>query len=138
GHTSSKIRQALATASIDVEVSDAGYLCADATPRFYESLRRIADEQLSEVERDQCKYLHMPPGEAPSMNDFGRVNSLTHLVAHISGRWLVELLTDRRMVSHFQPIVHAAEPERVFAYECLLRGVDEAGELIPPGRLYQS
>jgi EAL domain-containing protein (putative c-di-GMP-specific phosphodiesterase class I) len=138
GHTSSKIRQALATASVEVEVSDAGYLSADATPRFFEGLRRIADEQLSEVERDQCKYLHLPLGEAPSMSDFGRVNSLTHLVAHISGRWLVELLTDRRITTHFQPIVHAADPERVFAYECLLRGIDDAGKTIPPGKLYQS
>ncbi len=138
GHTTSKIRQSLSEASIEMEISDAGYLGADASPKFFSALRQLADERLSEVERDQCKYLHLPLGGQPSMSDFGRVNSLSHLLGQISGRWLVELLTDRRLTSYFQPIVHTADPERVFAYECLVRGVDDSGELISPVKLYQS
>lgn len=138
GHTTSKIRRVLAEASIDVEVGDAGYLGANASPQLFSALLQLADEQLSEVERDQCKYLHLPLGGQPSMSDFGRVNSLSHLVGHISGRWLVELLVDRRLTTHFQPIVHTSDPERVSAYECLIRGVDDAGKLISPARLYQS
>lgn len=136
GHTTGKIRQALAQASVEVEVSDAGCLGADASPHFFEALRQLADKHLSEVERDQCKYIHLPLGGLPSIGDFGQVNSLTHLLGRISGRWLVELLADRRLTTYFQPIVHSSEPERVFAYECLIRGIDEAGELIPPGKLY--
>lgn len=138
GHTMGKLRRALVDAGVEIDEMEGGCLSAEASPQLFGALQQVAEADLSEVERDQCKYLHLPQGGKPSLVDFGRVNSLTHLLAHVSGRWLVELLAERRLTTHFQPIVHTADPERVFAFECLVRGIDRSGGLISPAKLYDS
>lgn len=46
------------------------------------------------------------------------------------------MLREDRLETHFQPIVHAADPGEVFGYECLTRGRAADGRLIPPGELF--
>jgi EAL domain-containing protein (putative c-di-GMP-specific phosphodiesterase class I) len=105
---------------------------------LFTSLRELAESDLSEIEQRDCKYLLLPDGGEPTLSDFGRVHSLSHLLAHFTGRWLIEMLAERRLVTHFQPIVQTDDPEQVFGYECLLRGVDETGSLVSPGRLFET
>lgn len=47
------------------------------------------------------------------------------------------MLRERRLTTHFQPIVQSADPRVVLAHECLSRGVHPDGSLIPPMKLYQ-
>jgi EAL domain-containing protein (putative c-di-GMP-specific phosphodiesterase class I) len=136
GHTQSKLRAAFEANGIHSDVSSPDCLTVPVSDEAFQTLRDLAAADLSEVECNQCKYLLLPTGVQPTLSDFGRVNSLTHLIAHVSGRWLVELLAERRLTTHFQPIVCTESPEQVFAYECLVRGIDAAGKLISPGRLY--
>ena len=136
GHTLNKIRSSLAEAGLDAQKPAEDCLCVEVSERLYEVLREIGRSQLSRVERDHCKYLFLATGCQPALGDFGRVNSFTHLLAHVTGRWLVELLAEHRLVTHFQPIVHTSAPDDVFAHECLIRGVDNFGKLISPAELY--
>jgi EAL domain-containing protein (putative c-di-GMP-specific phosphodiesterase class I) len=101
-------------------------------------LSEVCFAQLSQVERDQCKYLLLTTGRELTLGDMGRVESMSHLLAHVSGRWLVELLAERRLKTYFQPIVHTSEPDNIFAHECLLRGVDVSGALIMPNKLFDA
>ncbi len=39
-------------------------------------------------------------------------------------------------MTYFQPIVCCAAPERLFAHECLTRGLEADGSLVPPDRLF--
>lgn len=138
GHTHTKIRRAFAARGVAVDGSAGDCLAVTVSEAAFHTLRDLAAHDLSEVERNQCKYLLLPDGGYPTISDFGRVNSLTHLLAHITGRWLVELLAERRLTTHFQPIVRTDDPQHVFAYECLVRGVDADGQLINPGQLYDA
>ena len=73
---------------------------------------------------------------APSASELMRTQRLWDLIRWIDGQWVQDLLGSRRLVTHFQPIVYNAEPSQVFAYECLLRGIEDDGQLIPPNRLF--
>ncbi len=47
-------------------------------------------------------------------------------------------MREGRLTTHFQPIVEAGDPGgKVFAYECLLRGLDTAGDLVSPGAMFE-
>ena len=74
----------------------------------------------------------------PRITAFARVTSLKRFIGVIQSGWLLDLLHEERVTSHFQPIVHAADPTRAFAHEALLRGVDPVGALVPPGRLFDA
>jgi|GEM_PF-4971716 len=55
-------------------------------------------------------------------------------MSRVRDSWLLRVLAENQLTAHFQPIVVAAHPEQVYAYECLLRGhLDE--QLIYPGKL---
>jgi EAL domain-containing protein (putative c-di-GMP-specific phosphodiesterase class I) len=44
---------------------------------------------------------------------------------------LVEILEERRITTYYQPVFKGAELE-LWGYECLMRGIDEDGEIISP------
>lgn len=47
-------------------------------------------------------------------------------------------MREERLTTHFQPIVEAGDPGgEVFAYECLLRGLDADGDLVNPGDMFE-
>ncbi len=138
GHTQSKLRTAFAARGIAVAEISTDCMTVVVSAEALDTLRDLAATEFSEVERSRCKYLLLPSGGQPTIHDFGLVESLTHLIARLTGRWLVEMLANRRLTTHFQPIVRTDAPEDVFAYECLLRGVDSAGSLVGPNRLYDA
>jgi EAL domain-containing protein (putative c-di-GMP-specific phosphodiesterase class I) len=51
--------------------------------------------------------------------------------------WLNDVLANDRLQVHYQPLVQFP-PGRIHGYECLIRGVDAAGNLISPGRLFEA
>jgi EAL domain-containing protein (putative c-di-GMP-specific phosphodiesterase class I) len=71
----------------------------------------------------------------PGLGDFPRVGSLTQLLTMTRAGWLVDMLSEKRVTSHYQPIVYAKDTREVFAYEALLRGIEPDGALVSPGRM---
>jgi EAL domain-containing protein (putative c-di-GMP-specific phosphodiesterase class I) len=71
----------------------------------------------------------------PQLADFPRVSSLAQLLTLSRAGWLVDMLAERRITTHYQPIVHARDTQRVFAYEALMRGMEPDGALVSPGRM---
>ena len=50
----------------------------------------------------------------------------------------MEMLREERLTTHFQPIVAAGEAGgKIFAYECLLGGLDAGGDLVSPGAMFE-
>lgn len=72
----------------------------------------------------------------PSLELLFEMQPLSSLVARIRNEWLIRLLEEGRLTTHFQPIVYCREPEKAFAYECLLRGLDENGETVSPSMMF--
>ncbi len=47
-------------------------------------------------------------------------------------------MAEHRVISHFQPIVHADDPSGIYGYEALLRGVTAEGGFIPPSAMFNT
>ena len=91
---------------------------------------------LSDPESKGCNAVFLPESERFNSGHLARTTSVKDLMGLKSGEWLGQLLADGRVNMHYQPLVHASDMNRVFAYEALLRGVGEDGELIFPDRLF--
>jgi len=137
GHTLHKLRTGLLDLGVRAESPSPDCLQIAICAELFPALTQLASRELSLAEQEHCKYLILPAGGQPSMSDISRVNSLSHLLAQTTGRWLVELLAQHRLVTFFQPIVETEHPDQVFGYECLLRGLSEDVGLISPDALYQ-
>jgi EAL domain-containing protein (putative c-di-GMP-specific phosphodiesterase class I) len=86
--------------------------------------------------RDGVRLLWISGDREPSLDDYPRVVPLQRFLAVRRSDWLLRVLSGRRLTSHFQPIVHAADTSRVFGHEALLRGLDAEEQPIAPGGLF--
>ena len=91
---------------------------------------------LGDQENEDTRVLLLEGDRRPGLADYSRVVSLARFLAARRADWVLDLLRERRLTSLFQPIVEAADPGSVFAYEALLRGFGEDGRLIGPDRLF--
>jgi uncharacterized protein (TIGR02266 family) len=103
-------------------------------PRIASEARRV----LSAAEIGRCRALVLTAGIGPSLADLMRMQPLEALLSRIEQEWLLTMMGDQRLVSYFQPIVHADRPDRIFGYEALLRGRERDGSVVGPGRLYDT
>lgn len=104
-------------------------------------LRHICEDiflQMSNLEQEDTRVLLTETDEPPSVSQLVRMRPLSQIVAMIQGEWLIDILSQKRLEIHFQPIVDCANPERVHAFECLLRGQDGSGGTIPPNQLFDT
>jgi EAL domain-containing protein (putative c-di-GMP-specific phosphodiesterase class I) len=104
-------------------------------------LRQLSDRLpgiLSPAELQDTRSLIIEIGGTIKLADLASMQPLGILLARSCEGWLSDLIRDGRLTSHFQPIVHALNPQVVFAYECLLRGIDVDGMLITPARMYRA
>ncbi len=90
---------------------------------------------LTSQELQDTQVLFMPGMAKPQLRDFPRVTTLSRFITLSQSDWLLDMMSTGRITSHFQPIVYAEDTSRVFAQEALLRGVDEDGNLVFPGRI---
>jgi EAL domain-containing protein (putative c-di-GMP-specific phosphodiesterase class I) len=100
-------------------------------------LEQLAD-WLSQTELARTKALFAADGVQPGVGLLASVEPLSHWSGLVLGQWLSGMLEAGRMTMHFQPIVHAREPDRAYAHECLLRGLDDEGNIVSPGTLFDA
>lgn len=87
---------------------------------------------LTSGEQLECRCLPARDGEPPTLGDLLNAQPLSRLVGRIRGEWVRQMLAEERLTIHFQPIVEARTPGRVFAHECLARGRERNGSLVTP------
>lgn len=112
-------------------------LAVQVTP---EGLRRLCElflGGLSKVELRDCKALLVEKGSNLGLGTLSRMQNLGSLVAAVRDGWLVDMIREDRMIIHFQPVVRASDPDDIFTYECLLRGLDREGALVDPERMFE-
>jgi EAL domain-containing protein (putative c-di-GMP-specific phosphodiesterase class I) len=88
------------------------------------------------LQRTKC-FLATDRSE-PGFADLMQSQTLAELIDWMNGQWVKQTIREKRLATHFQPIVQCSEPNHVFAYECLLRGEDDNGDLISPFHLYNA
>lgn len=138
GHTEHKLRAALTNSSMAVaDVRDQPGLVVAVSADEQNRLATLCDEHLTRAEIRDSRALFMAGEETPGFAQLGRVESLETYIARSRGGWLQTLLHDGRVTTLFQPIFHVAEPDRVFAHECLLRGLGEDGGQVRPDLMFE-
>ncbi len=101
-----------------------------------EILIQDLSKKLTKKELHETKVLWMSDLEPPNLSDFADLISLYNFITLNESNWLLDLLSSERLTSYFQPIVEAQDTSKIFAYEALLRGFDEQGNIISPGRMF--
>jgi EAL domain-containing protein (putative c-di-GMP-specific phosphodiesterase class I) len=94
---------------------------------------------LSPVERQDTRIAVVRLGEDTSElhRAIFRAKPLDVLLQELHDEWFCSLIRNDRIAIHFQPMVQHP-PGRIHGYECLMRGIDEDGALIPPGRIFEA
>ncbi len=90
---------------------------------------------LSPQEQADILALVLDNQDDPTVGDIGRTTRFSTLLGRVESPWLVDMIADNRLETHFQPIVTVPEAT-LYAHECLLRGRDTDGALVPAGRLF--
>lgn len=135
GHTAKKMRAVLRGSKWSLGLLEDECLVAAVGVGGPGELCQLLAGALTSTELHDTRVLFVEGDAAPSIRDMSRVDGLDRLLAGSQSSWLVQMLADDRLTALFQPIVHADAPDRIFAQECLLRGVDVAGALVPPLKL---
>ncbi|QIN79868.1 EAL domain-containing protein [Rubrobacter marinus] len=119
------------------------------TARDYSMVVRLDDGRLTELlsalsavltgqESEDTRALFKPGGDELTVSDIPRAQSLTQISSLGGSGWLLDMLSEGRLTSYFQPIVRVEDPSEVFAQECLLRGVSPEGDLVPPTTIFEA
>jgi EAL domain-containing protein (putative c-di-GMP-specific phosphodiesterase class I) len=66
-----------------------------------------------------------------------RAQSLEMLLSSVADQWFEEVLSRGGIAVYFQPMLQYP-PGRLHGYECLMRGVDVDGTIIPPNRMFEA
>ncbi len=137
-HTQASLRRMLKKDGIPFEEVVDGILAVELESGILHRLGDKISDSLSETELDDSRALVAEEGVEPSIKDLARMQPLGRLLAAARGEWLVEMMSEKRLTTYFQPIVEAGNPDgEVFAYECLLRGLDTVGNLVTPGAMFE-
>ncbi len=138
GHALTKLQGLFTRIGLPMAPAPRGILGVALGPGVARQVAVDLSGALSRMELADGKCLLLPPGVEPSLEDLLRFESLQTFVARASGDWVVEMLREGRIETHFQPIVSFAQPLKVFAYEALLRGRETDGTLISPGAILRA
>jgi len=137
-HVAGKVRKLLSTLGVSCAPTVGDGLMFSLREPEREGVLAALDANLSDVEREDTRALLTLPGEAPGTADLPRVEPLGRWVSRGQSGWLIAMLAERRLTSHFQPIVRTANPGMVYGHEALLRGVAPDGSLLPPAQLFDT
>ncbi len=134
-HVAAKARAVFRSFAIDAESTVAGGTLFRIDVARCEAIARALEAELSQLEREDTRALLCPTGVAVRPDDVARVEPLARLVVRARSGWLLKVMQERRLTSHFQPIVFADDPSSIYGHEALLRGVTAEGAFIPPSLL---
>lgn len=138
GHVGGKARAVFREFGVPGEKTVGGGLSFQWDEHNGEQIALALEEALSGIEREDTRALLCAPQHQPSPDDLARVEPLARIVTRVRSGWLINLLEERRLTSHFQPIVHAEAPDRIYGHEALLRGVAPDGTFVSPGQLFDT
>ena len=79
-----------------------------------------------------------PSDSEPTPEIWMRSEGLDQLRKRVDAVWLKDIIHEGRLVTFFQPIISNKPPYRVFAYECLIRGLSQDEQLITPWQLFSA
>lgn len=86
-------------------------------------------------EQSGIKAIWEEQGQPLSLRDCFNVETLRSFLARAQSTWFLNLMREERFETHFQPIISVDQPDRVFAFEALLRGRED-GAIVAPDTMF--
>ncbi|WP_026289226.1 EAL domain-containing protein [Thioalkalivibrio sp. ALMg11] len=138
-HTRAALRQRMVDEKLPCAEPTSGILALPVRGAggLGEMLVRL-EQVLSSSEQAGCRATFVPKGEDFGLGHLQDTHLLSTLIARHNARDLSAILANDTLDFHFQPIVHAANPTEVFAYEALVRASTPGGDIIPPLDLFKT
>lgn len=137
-HTRGTLRRLLWSSDLPFSDPVDDVLAVEVCPGGLSRLGGILMGGVSEAELRDCRAILVDRGARVDLSMLPRMQDLFTLLSRVRGTWLQRVLREDLMTVHFQPIVAVAKPEETFGHECLLRGIDEEGDLIGPGHMFEA
>ena len=136
-HTLGTLRRLADRAGFACEEPSPGLLALEVGPGDMARLAPVFEGGLSAAELRDTRALIRDGGDEPGTSGLVDTRTLAAMLGRATAGWLVDMIRDDRLTAHFQPILRASG-SGTFAHECLLRGVEADGSLVPPSRLYRA
>jgi EAL domain-containing protein (putative c-di-GMP-specific phosphodiesterase class I) len=138
-HSMGKVLQHLRKSGFEYQVMAERHGCSLTcqSGQVQQVVQQIAP-LLTAQELRTTQVLFIQGNEQPQLHDFSDIMSLSQFISFSQSDWLVDILTEQRLTSHFQPIVEMQDTSRIYGYEALVRGKDLQGNLVMPGSLFES
>lgn len=137
-HTLAKTYKHLRNGGWDCETGKDQALVIHTKERSLSDLTSYVSEAVTDRELTDTRALFKIGGDELSVGDIPRVQSLSQLSALDRSEWLLDMLSEDRLTTHFQPIVRTADPTEIYGQECLLRGIDAEDRLVTPGKIFEA
>ncbi|MHB1095233.1 MAG: EAL domain-containing protein [Gemmatimonadaceae bacterium] len=125
-----KVVSLLRQHTLDFESAEGDSLVVDVEWSVLRDIVGPMRRLMTHGEAEDTRVLYKPAGGALSIGDFPTVKSYAQFALVSQSTWLRELIDARRYTSVLQPIVHAANPEVIYAREALLRGAEREGGMV--------
>ncbi len=137
-HSTRTLQKGLNGRSIPFRSLDGGIMAIPLTPGRLDAILELAMATLGDAERRDTRSVILADGVTPTVSALLDTMPLSNMIAKVQERWLVEMIRERRLTTHFQPIVRAGALHEVYGYECLLRGQKSDGSLVAPTSMYDA
>ncbi|ABM60853.1 EAL domain-containing protein [Halorhodospira halophila] len=137
-HTRDRVYVHLGDAGWRIRFPAAGVMGVEVPAQSLPALLAALEPLMSEPEMAAGSAVFMEQGAAFDAGSLFQARPLSTWVARAEHDWLLDTIRSERVQIHYQPIVEAREAQRVYAYECLMRGVDADGGTIPPGSMFRA
>jgi EAL domain-containing protein (putative c-di-GMP-specific phosphodiesterase class I) len=138
GHSAGKVRRMLTQWSLEHEQLDGQALRVMLEAGQQEDFAAELSQVLMAQEIADTRALWMEEGRLPGLADMAQIMPLRQFLGRSQGNWLLDLLREERLTSHFQPIVRADDTSVIFAQEALLRGLTPDNAIISLGKVFDA
>lgn len=137
-HTRGTLRRLLWSSGLPFGDPKDDVLAVEVCPDGLSSLGDVLLRGLTQAELKDCRAILVEKGARVDVGMLPHMKDLYTLLNCARGTWLKEILREDRLTVHFQPIVAVEDPEEVFAYECLFRGIGEDGALVDAEQMFEA
>lgn len=100
------------------------------------SLRLIANNLCEELTTESQAQIvcHISDRVDADTAELMHTRNLTELNDWVESHWVSQVISERRLTTYFQPLI-CNRTNQIFAYECLMRGIEPDGQIISPLRM---
>lgn len=133
-HTKSKIKQVLGNTVQLIDADNEVLHINDEADVIAQTLPELS-ETLSDEEKQDTKAA-WSQNEEVSISILTNMTPISEFIGRMNGRYLVDIIQEKRLINEYQPIVPASNTARPYGYELLVRGEDNNQDIISPGTLF--